>query len=142
MEFIDEHGDRERNIIVKTDQEHSFQNVVKYLIDERREGATVVEGAAVKSSGSNGIVEKGVQDVEVRIRTLCLGLQERLKGRIDARKNSSVYSRERGVFDKSIKYDTHKGTKPSALSIEFGREGILQNKTQEDIAEDTCQVRV
>ncbi len=68
LEFIDENGDREGKIIVKNDQEPSMQFVIKDLIEERKEGGTIVEESPVKSSGSNGIVEKTAQDIEGRIR--------------------------------------------------------------------------
>ena len=58
LEFIEENGDRENNIIVKNDQEPSMQFVIKDLIEERKEGGTIIEESPVKSSGSNGVVEK------------------------------------------------------------------------------------
>ena len=39
----------------------------------------------MKSSGSNGIVERAVQDIEGRMRALLLGLQGRLGCALDAR---------------------------------------------------------
>ena len=56
-----------------------MQFVIDDLIAERTEGGTIIEESPVKSSGSNGIVEKTAQDVEGRIRAIFLGLQERLK---------------------------------------------------------------
>ena len=79
LEFVEENGDREGNIIVKNDQEPSMQFVIKDLIEERKAGGTIIEESPVTSSGSNGIVEKAVQDIEGRIRAIFLGLQERLK---------------------------------------------------------------
>ena len=43
LEFVEENGDKERNIIVKTDQEPSIEYVIKDLVSERVEGRTVVE---------------------------------------------------------------------------------------------------
>ena len=85
LEFIDEQGDREGKIIVKNDQEPSMQFVITDLIEEIREGGMIIEEPPDKSSGSNGIVEKTAQDIEGRIRSIFLGLQERFKRTIDAR---------------------------------------------------------
>ena len=71
LEFIDENGDREGKII---DQVPSMQFVIKDLIEERREGGTIIEESPVKSSGSNGVVEKIAQDIEGRIRAIFLGV--------------------------------------------------------------------
>ena len=45
----------------------------------------MVEESPVQSSGSNGMVEKRVQKIERGIRALLLGLQERIKRKVDAR---------------------------------------------------------
>ena len=44
--------------------------MIKDLIEERKEGGTIIEESLVKSSGSNGIVEKTAQDIEGRIRVI------------------------------------------------------------------------
>ena len=85
VEFIDENGDREGDIIVKSDQEPAIQLLIKDLLHERSVGETLVEESPVKSSGSNGVVERGVQEVENRIRAVFLSLQERMGVKLDAR---------------------------------------------------------
>ena len=77
IEFIQENGDEENSILIKTDQEPSIQSLIKDLIDTRKEGKTIPEESPVRSSGSNGVVERGVQEIEGGIRALLLGLQER-----------------------------------------------------------------
>ena len=62
-----------------------MQFVIKDLIGERKEGGTIIEESPVKSSGSNGIVEKTAQDIEGRIRAIIFGSQERLRRKIDVR---------------------------------------------------------
>ena len=64
LEFIRENGDANRDIIVKSDQEPSMKYLVNDLLEQRREGRTIVEEAPKKSSGSNGVVERGVQELE------------------------------------------------------------------------------
>ena len=58
---------------------------VKDLVKERVEGRTVIEESPKKSSGSNGTVEREVQSIEGRMRAMFLGLQERLRRKLDAR---------------------------------------------------------
>ena len=83
MDLIKECGDENRDIILKTDQE----NAIKFLVDDvctARTGArTIAEMAPKGSKGSNGIVEKAVQSVEMCLRTLKSSLDERMKCKID-----------------------------------------------------------
>ncbi len=69
IEFMEEIGDHTWKVIVKTDQEPSIQYFVKDMIDSRPAGQTVVEESPVKSSGSNGVVERGVQGIEGQLRS-------------------------------------------------------------------------
>ena len=66
-------------------QEHRVQYLLEDIRDHRPEGKTIPEESLVKSSGSNGIVERGVQEIEGGIRALLLGLQERIGRKIHAR---------------------------------------------------------
>ena len=76
IEFFEENGDGDSTVIIKTDQEISIEYLVQDIIDARKEGRTVIEESPVQSSGSNGVVERGVQEIEGGIRALLLGLQE------------------------------------------------------------------
>lgn len=129
MEFIWENEDSGNKMIVKTDQEPSIKCVITDLVEERIEGGTVVEESPVKSSGSNGIVEKGVQEVECRIRSLFLGLEERIGRRLDAKERIVAFISEYAAYlinrlsqgtDGKVAYERMKGTKPTVLGIEFG----------------------
>ena len=66
LDHIRELGDHEGRILVKTDQEPAIQTWVKDLVAARAEGRTIVEESPVKSSGSNGRVERAVQTLEGR----------------------------------------------------------------------------
>ena len=55
---------------MKTDQEPSVHFLRKDLIEDRQEGKTVLEESPVRSSGSNGVVEKGAQEVEGGVRSI------------------------------------------------------------------------
>ena len=69
--------------MVKNDQEPSIQYFIKDLVEQRQDGRTILEEARVKSSGSNGIVERGIQGVEGQIRALLLALEERTAVKIN-----------------------------------------------------------
>ena len=83
LELISECGDKDRDVIVKTDQEPA----IKFLVDDvcmARIGArTIRELAPNNSKGSNGVVERVVQSVEQFIRTLKSALDERMAVKID-----------------------------------------------------------
>ena len=81
VEFMEENGDGDNPVIVKSDQERSIQFLVKDLIDQRKEGKTIPEESPVQSSGSNGVVERGVQEVEGEIRAISWGSRKGLRGR-------------------------------------------------------------
>ena len=70
VEFFQENGDGGGKVIIKTDQEPSIQYLENDMVDSRREGRTIVEESQVKSSRSNGAVERGVQKIEGGVRAL------------------------------------------------------------------------
>ena len=63
---------------IKSDQEPAVKRLVKDLVRARAEGKSVVEESPVGSSGSNGVVERAMQAVEVQIRVILLALEARL----------------------------------------------------------------
>ena len=62
-------------VIVKNDQELSIQYFIKGLVQQRHEGRTILEESLVKSNGSNGVAERGVQGVEEQIRAQLSALE-------------------------------------------------------------------
>ena len=64
LEFIRECGAEEAEIILKTDQEPAIDVLMKDVVKTRGEKITLMEKSPVGSSGSNGVVERGVQAVE------------------------------------------------------------------------------
>ena len=98
LDFIEENGDREGDIVVKNDQEASMQYLIKDLLTERPEGKTILEEAPVKSSGSNGVVERGIQEVEGGVRALYLGLQEKLGRKVDAKERIVAFMPEYAAY--------------------------------------------
>ena len=81
LEFIKDNGYRERHIIVKNDQEVSMQYLIKDIVAERPEGRTILEESPKYSSGSNGVAERGVQEIEGKIRALYIGFNTEVRRR-------------------------------------------------------------
>ena len=78
LQFMEEVGDKTSKVIVKTDQEPSIKYLVNDIVEGRPLGQTVVELSPVKSSGSNGIVEKSIQELEGQLRATLLALEARV----------------------------------------------------------------
>ena len=85
LDFIAEVGDVEGQIMIKNDQEPSIQYFIKHSGESMESGRSHLEESPVKSSGSNGVVERGVQGVEGHIRALFMALHGRMGRKIDAR---------------------------------------------------------
>ena len=58
IELVDECGNKDANIILKTDQEPSIKYLVSDVLKFRTGAKAMVEESPKKSSGSNGIVER------------------------------------------------------------------------------------
>ena len=67
LDFIEENGDRENDVIVKSDQENAIEILVRDIVEDRPEGKTLVEEAPTMQSKSNGLVERAVQEIEGRV---------------------------------------------------------------------------
>ena len=65
--------------------------MIQDLIEHRENGKTIPEEAPVKSIGRNGIVERGVQEIEGHVRALFVALQERIGIRVDTRERIVVF---------------------------------------------------
>ena len=90
LDFIHENGDRQRDIIVKTDPGSSAIYLLMEIESQRLESKTIFEEAPKQSEGSNGIAERAVQEIERISRALSIGLSNRLKRRMDARERVVV----------------------------------------------------
>ena len=74
-------------------------------------------------------MEKGVQDIEGRIRSLFLGLEERIGRRLDAKERIVAFIPDYAAYlinrlsqgtDGKVAYERMKGKKSTVLGIEFG----------------------
>jgi hypothetical protein len=68
LELVNECGDRDQDIILKTDQEPAIQFLVDDVCVNRTGARTIKELSPKGSKGSNGIVERAVQSVEQCLR--------------------------------------------------------------------------
>ena len=134
--FFEENGDGDRKVVIKTDQEPSIQYLVKDIVDRGKERRAIVEESPVKSSGSNGVVERGVQEVEGGVGALLLGLQDRIGRDIDSRERIKGVIPEYVAYrlnrlgqgeDGKVQYERMKGKTPTILGIEF-REKLLHKE--------------
>ena len=83
LELISECGDKDRDVIMKTDQEPAMKFLVDYVCMARTGAWTIQELVPKNSKGSNGVVERAVQSVEQFVRTLKSALDERMAVKID-----------------------------------------------------------
>ena len=137
LAFVEEVGDSHGKIIVKTDQEPSIKLFVQDVLEGREEGRTILEESPVKSSGSNGIVERGVQGIEGHVRALFLAFQNRMKRDVDTRERIVTFIPEYAAYlmnrlevgkDGKVAYERVKGKKPTVLGIEFGEKLLYKVK--------------
>eukprot|EP00973_Karenia_brevis_P031689 4372315-Karenia_brevis.AAC.1 len=68
LEFIDETGDHSSDILIKSDTDESMILLIRMSKEDRVKGRTVVEEAPKGVKGSNGIVERAVQEIEGHMR--------------------------------------------------------------------------
>jgi len=142
LEFMQELGDHEGKVIVKNDQEPSIQFLIKDLVKAREDGKTLLEESPVKSSGSNGVAERGIQSVEGQIRAIYLGFQKRMGKRIDTRERIVTFIPEYAAYlmnrleegkDGKVGYERIKGKKPTVLGLEFGEKLLYKIKIKDKL---------
>ena len=140
LETIYAVGDARQTIIMKTDQEPSIKALVEDLVHEREDGRTIVEESSVKSSGSNGVVERAVQGVEGHIRVVLSALEEKIGRLLDPLEavvssipEYAAYLLDRLEVGKDGKtaYEGTKGKKATVVGLEFG-EKVLWRKKKAD----------
>ena len=96
-------GDKVNMVIVKTDQEPSIEYLIKDLVNRREEARTIIEEAPLESKGSNGIIERTIQDVEgVQMCVPWIGGEIREENKLE-KENFRIYSGLCGIFDHETK---------------------------------------
>lgn len=121
---------------MKTDQEKATVNLMKLVKAERDRGKIVIEESPVEDHQANGMVERGIQEIEGRIRAIYLGLQERV-GKVSVRERIVAFIPEYAAYllnrlhegsDGKVPYERVRGKKPTVVGIEFGERVHYQLK--------------
>eukprot|EP00973_Karenia_brevis_P070776 9837721-Karenia_brevis.AAC.1 len=103
--------------------------LVRCIQEERPNNRTAVEEVPKGSKGSNGIVERAVQEIEGRIRAILLSLEEGLGKEVDAKERIVAFIPQYAAYlfnrlhrgdDGKVGYERVKGKRPSVVGIEFG----------------------
>ena len=70
----------------------------------------MVEESLARSSGSNAVAERAVEEVEGKIRVIFLGLDERLGRKLDARERTVAFIRKYAAYlmNRSVEGDDRK----------------------------------
>ena len=137
LQFMEEIGDKTSKVIVKTDQEPSIKYLVKDMVEGRPQGQTVVELSPVKSSGSNGMVEKCIQELEGQLRAILLAFEARVGREVNAKEPVVTFMPEYAAYllnrrdvglDGKTAYERNKGKKATVLGLEFGEKLLYKVK--------------
>ena len=129
LEFIRECGAAETEIILKSDQEPAIEALMADVVKSRGAKITMVEKSPVGSSGSNGVVERGVQSVEGMIRTLRSACEARLGIKIKPEEKIVIFMAEYAAYlvnrlevgkDGRTAYERCRGKKATVMAVEFG----------------------
>ena len=86
--FTKELGYESARITLKSDQESSVKAVIDAVIRARGDAPTMPEHSPVRSSGSNGIIERGIKEVQGQLRAMKSALDARVE--VDIRGSSNI----------------------------------------------------
>ena len=140
MDLVNECGNKDRDIIIKTDQEEAIMYLVDDISKNRTGAKTISEEAPKKSSASNGVVERAVQTTEGHIRTMKSQLDERYMVKIAALYPVVVWMCDHACYlltrlevgrDGKTAYERMKGKKATVLGIEFGEKLFYKVKPKD-----------
>ena len=85
--FIKEVGYESTKIVLKSDQESSVKSVIDAVTRARRDAPTMPEYSPVRSSWSNGVIERGIKEVQGQLRAMKSALDTRVG--VDIRSTSN-----------------------------------------------------
>ena len=86
--IIEELGYESTKIVLKSDQESSVNSVIDTVIRARRDTPTMPEYSPVRSSGSNGVIERRIKEVQGQLRAMKSALDTRVG--VDIRGTSNI----------------------------------------------------
>ena len=132
--FIRELGYDGKKLVLKSDQESSV-NAVLVRVAQKREGETFLEHSPLRSSGSNGIIERGIKDVQRHIRSMKSAIDERINTDLSGSSNVLCWLVEFAAFlinsysvghDGKTPYERLKGKKSNMFGFEFGERVLFR----------------
>ena len=137
--FIRELGIDHLDIVAKSDQEPSIKKLVEDVGRSRGGGSGrwITEFSPVKSSASNGVVERGIQSAQGQIRVRKDGHESRWKRERAAVECITPWLIERAALvlnmfevgkDGRTAYERCKGKKAKHLGIKFGEAVLWRRK--------------
>ena len=127
--FIKELGYESAKIVLKSDQESSVKSVIDAVIRARRDAPTMPEYSPVRSSGSNGVIERWIKDLHWQLRAMKSALDARVGVGIRGTSNippwmvecaSVLISRYLVGKDGKTAYERFLGKKSKMLGFQFG----------------------
>ena len=127
--FIQELGYESAKIVLKSDQESSVKSVIDAVIRARRDTPTMPEYSPVRSSGSNGVIERRIKEVQGQLRAMKSALDARVG--VDIRGTSNILpwmveyasvliNRYLVGKDGKTAYERLRGKKSKMVGFEFG----------------------
>ena len=128
LAFIGEVGHSGGKLIIKCDHESPIKALFTKIAIGRKE-QTILENSPVRSSGSDGVIERAIKEVEYQIRTMKSALDRRIGTDIGISAQVSPWLIEfasvllnRYLVGKDGKtaYERRKGKKSKTLGLEFG----------------------
>ena len=129
LAFLQELGYGSLKILIKSDQESSIQSVIQQLVKARTDQVTLTEHSPVRSSGSNGVVERAIKEVENQIRTMKSALDRHVGCDVRASSNilpwmveyaSVLINRYLVGQDGRTAHERSRGKSSKMLGFEFG----------------------
>ena len=138
VELMNECGNKDADIILKSDQEPAIKFLVDDICKNRTGAKTIEELAPIRSKGSNGVVERAVSSVESYIRSLKSQLDERYKVKISVDHPIVVCLCDYAAYllnrleigrDGKTSYERSKGKKATVLGFEFGEKVMWKTRT-------------
>ena len=131
--FIKELGFESAKIVLKSDQESSVKSVIDAVIRARRDTPTMPEYSPVRSSGSNGVIERGIKEVQRQLKAMKRALDARVGVDISCTSNTLPWMVEyasvlinRYLVGKEGKtvYERLRGKKSKMLGFEFSEKPL------------------
>ena len=131
LAFIKELGHESSRLIIKSDQESSVRAVADAVARARGDVPTLLEHSPVRASGSNGVVERGIKEIEGQVRAMKSALDE--PAGCDVRSTSNVLpwmveyaavllNRYMVGHDGKTAHERSRGKASRMLGFEFGEQ--------------------